>query len=339
MTRVIRVIQYGIGPIGAAIVRLMMEKPGIEIVGAIDTDPAKAGKDLGEVTGADRKLGVTVSPDANAVLRAGGDVVMHTTSSYLVDVKDQLIACAQARLNIVSTCEELSYPWRKHPELSRSIDQVARVNRVAILGTGVNPGFAMDKLPLTLATACKQVTGVDVRRIVDASRRRLPLQKKVGAGMTTEEFREKVAGGIIKHHGLPESVAMVADGLGLPVDRIEETIDPVIAQELVKTEYLEVPAGRVAGVHQVAHGFAADKEVIRMELQMYVGAKDPVDAVTIYGTPELVMKVAGGIHGDLATVSVAVNCIPAILDAQPGLRTSRDIPMCFFPGTARTATA
>lgn len=340
MSRVIRVIQYGIGPIGAAIVRLMMEKSSVQIVGAIDIDPAKAGKDLGEVVGADRKLGVTVSSDAAAVLRAGADVVMHTTSSYLVDVKEQLIACAQARLNVVSTCEELSYPWRKHPELSRALDQAARDNKVAMLGTGVNPGFAMDKLALTLATACKEVSAVDVRRVVDAGRRRLPLQKKVGAGMTADEFRAQVAAGIIKHHGLPESVAMLADGLGLAVDRIEESIDPVIADRTVKTEFLEVPAGRVAGVHQVAHGFdPAGQEKIRLELKMYVGAADPVDAVTIYGVPELVMKIVGGIHGDLATVAVAVNCIPAILEAQPGLRTSRDIPVCFFPGLTQTATA
>ncbi len=339
MSRVIRVIQYGIGPIGAAIVRLMMEKSNIEIVGAIDIDPAKAGKDLGEVVGADRKLGVTVSGDAAAVLRAGGDLVMHTTSSYLVDVKDQLISCAQARLNVVSTCEELSYPWRKHPELSRALDQVAVMNRIAMLGTGVNPGFAMDKLALTLATVCQKVSAVDVRRIVDAGRRRLPLQKKVGAGMTADEFRAQVAAGIIKHHGLPESAAMLADGLGLNVDRIEESIEPVMAERLVKTEFLEVPAGRVAGVHQVAHAFDAGQEKIRLELKMYVGAADPVDAVTIYGVPELSMKVLGGIHGDLATVAVAVNCIPAILEAQPGLRTSRDIPMCFFPGLAQTATA
>jgi len=334
-----RVVQYGVGPIGAAIVRLMMEKPGVEIVGAIDVDPTKAGRDLGEVAGAGRKLGVTVNSDAAAVLRAGGDVVMHTTSSYLVDVKDQLLHCALARLNVVSTCEELSYPWRKHPELSRALDRAARDNKVAMLGTGVNPGFAMDKLVLTLAAACQQVSAVDVRRVVDASRRRLPLQKKVGAGMTAEEFRAQVAAGVIKHHGLPESVAMLSDGLGIPVDRIEESIEPVMAGHLVKTEFLEVPAGRVAGVHQVAHGFDGDREKIRLELKMYVGASDPVDAITIYGVPELTMKITGGIHGDLATTAVAVNCIPAILEARPGLRTSRDIPMCFFPGLVQSATA
>jgi len=97
------------------------------------------------------------------------------------------------------------------------------------VGTGVNPGFVMDKLVLTLATASQQVDSARAIRIVNASDRRLPLQKKVGAGMTPEEFQAQVAAGVIKHHGLPESVAMVADGLGLAIDDITETIEPIIA--------------------------------------------------------------------------------------------------------------
>jgi hypothetical protein len=339
MSKAIRVIQYGIGPIGAAIVRLMLEKPGLEIVGAIDVDPAKAGKDLGEVAGAGRKLGVIVSPVSAPVLAAGGDVVVHTTSSYLVDVQEQLLECLDAGLNIVSTCEELAYPFRKHPELSRLLDRRAREHKAALLGTGVNPGFAMDKLALTLATVCQKVEKVEVRRVVNASKRRLPLQKKVGAGLTVDEFKKQVAAGILKHHGLPESAAMIADGLGLPVDRIEEVIEPVIAQEKVVTEFLKVAQGRVAGVHQVARGLAGSQVNIFLELKMYVGAKNPVDAVVIHGVPELKLVVQGGIHGDLATVAVTVNCIPAVLEAKPGLRTARDIPMCFFPGLAIASAA
>jgi len=332
--RPIRVIQYGVGPIGAAMVRLMLEKPGLEIVGAVDVDPAKAGKDLGEVAGAGRKLGVAVSAAAAPVLKAGGDIVVHTTSSYLVDVQDQLLECLDAGINVVSTTEELSYPFRKHPELSRLLDSRARERKVALLGTGVNPGFAMDKLALTLATVCHKVEAVEVRRVVNASKRRLPLQKKIGAGLTVEEFRAQVAAGILKHHGLPESAAMIADGLGLPVDRMEETIEPVVAEEKVVTEFLEVAAGRVAGVHQIARAFAGPRQLIFLELKMYVGAKESIDAVTIHGLPELNLAVNGGIHGDLATVAVTVNCIPEVVQARPGLRTSRDIAMCFFPGLA-----
>ncbi|MGO8786021.1 MAG: dihydrodipicolinate reductase [Terriglobia bacterium] len=335
MSNKIRVIQYGVGPIGAGVVRLMLQKPNLEIVGAIDTDPEKVGKDLGSLAGADRHTGVMVSDDAKSVLHSGADVVLHTTSSYLKHVTDQLMACMEAGLHVISTCEELSYPFRKYPELSARLDQCARENKVAVFGTGVNPGFAMDKLVLTLATVCHRVDKVQVYRIVDASKRRQPLQKKVGSGLTVEEFQLKRDAGIIKHHGLPESAAMIADSLGLQVDRIEETIDPVIAKETVKTDFFEVPPGRVVGVRQIASGLKNDEENVRLELQMYLGAPDPIDAIKITGVPGLNLQIPGGIHGDLATAAVAVNCIPAILEAKPGLRTSKDIPMCYLPGVVQ----
>jgi hypothetical protein len=328
----IRVVQFGVGPIGASIVRLMREKASLEVVGAIDHDPAKAGRDLGEVAGAnDAPWGVAVHAEASAVLAKPVDVVVHTTSSYLVSVMDELLACLSAGCCVVSTCEELAYPFRKHPELSAKLDAAAKEEGVALVGTGVNPGFVMDKLVLTLAAASQRVDWAQAVRIVDASKRRLPLQKKIGAGMTVEEFRAQVAAGVIKHHGLPESIAMVADGLGFALDDISETIEPVIAEESVKTHFLEVTPGQVAGVHQVARGIAAGKEKIYMELQMYVGAKHPADSVELRGDPNLALTIPGGTHGDAATAAVAVNAIPAILAAPAGLRTVRDLPLTFFP--------
>ncbi|HKZ51756.1 MAG TPA: hypothetical protein VJ085_00595 [Candidatus Acidoferrales bacterium] len=332
MQRPLRVIQYGVGPIGARIVRLILEKPALQIVGAVDIDPAKAGRDLGEVAEAGRQLGVVVSRDAGPVLQAGADVLVHCTSSYLEEVADQLLQCLEAGIHIVSTCEELAYPFRKHPELSQRLDRCAREHQVALVGTGVNPGFTMDKLVLTLAAAAVRVDSARAVRIVDAAKRRLPLQKKIGAGMSVEEFNRQVAAGVIKHHGLPESVAMVADGLGLAVDEITESIQPVVAKKPVQTEYLAVAPGQVAGVHQIARGQSGGRDKVYLELQMYVGAEAPSDSVELTGEPNLRLTVPGGIHGDLATAAVAVNCIPAIVEAKPGLRTARDIPMCFLPG-------
>jgi 4-hydroxy-tetrahydrodipicolinate reductase len=332
----IRAVQFGVGPIGAAIARLMREKQAIEIVGAIDVDPAKVGRDLGEVVGAaDAPWGVTISSNAAQVLGESPDVVIHSTSSWLKDVMDQLTQCLEAECCVVSTCEELAYPFRKSPELAAKLDAAAKDWGVALVGTGVNPGFVMDKMVLTLAAVSQRVDSARAVRIVDASKRRLPLQKKIGAGMTVEEFNEKAAAGIIKHHGLPESVAMVADGLGLEVDEITETIQPVVAKELVKTEFLEVAAGQAAGVHQIARGTSHGEEKIYMELQMYVGAKDPTDTIELSGVPQLKMTIPGGTHGDIATAAVVVNCIPVILKAPAGLRTSRELPMSFFAPTAK----
>ncbi|HEV2299132.1 MAG TPA: hypothetical protein VGR72_11515 [Candidatus Acidoferrales bacterium] len=331
----IKVVQFGVGPIGASIVQLMRQKQALEIAGAIDSDPQKAGRDLGEVVGAaDAPWGIRVSADADKALESQVDVVIHCTSSYLKDVMSQLLTCLGAGCCVVSTCEELAYPFRKHPELAAQLDAAAKEEGVALVGTGVNPGFVMDKMVLTLAAVAQRVDSARAVRIVDAAKRRLPLQKKVGAGMTPEEFREKVAAGIIKHHGLPESVAMVADGLGFALDDIRETIEPVIAESVVKTPFLEVAPGQVAGVHQVARGTAGGAEKIFMELKMYVGAKDPADTISLTGEPNISLTVPGGTHGDIATAAVAVNAIPVILAAPAGLRTGRDLPLGFFPPNA-----
>ncbi len=336
MKKKIRAIQYGIGPIGASIAKLLREKASVEIVGAIDSDPAKVGRDLGEVVGAsDAPWGVKVSDNAEEILSQAADIVMHTTSSSLEKVADQLIECLQAGSCVVSTCEELSYPYRTHPELAEKIDKEAKDWGVALVGTGVNPGFIMDKLVITLAAVSQKIEHAKALRVVDASKRRLPLQKKIGAGLTVEEFRQKVAEGTIKHVGLPESVAMVADALGFPVDEITKTIEPKVATERVQTEYLTVEAGRAAGVHQIARGLSAGKELIYMELQMYVGAKDPADTVTLTGHPNISLTIPGGSHGDIATASVAVNSIPVILDAPAGLRTAKDLPIGFFSPNAK----
>jgi 2,4-diaminopentanoate dehydrogenase len=332
----IRAIQYGVGPIGASIAKLMREKHAIEIVGAIDSDPAKAGRDLGEVAGAaDAPWGVTVSADAAEVLGLSADVVVHSTSSALPAVMEQLLACLEAEACVVSTCEELSYPYRTYPELAAQLDKAAKDWGVALVGTGVNPGFAMDKLAVTLAAVSQKIEHVKAVRIVDAGTRRLPLQKKVGAGLSVEEFREKVQAGSIKHVGLPESVAMVADSLNLLVDEISETIEPVVAAAQVTTPFLTVEAGQVAGVHQIARGLHAGKEVIYLELQMYVGAKSPADTVEIVGHPNISLVIPGGSPGDIATASVVVNTIPVLLDAPAGLRTARDLPIGFFSPDAR----
>jgi 4-hydroxy-tetrahydrodipicolinate reductase len=186
----IRVIHFGLGPIGCGIVRVVAARPDYQIVGAIDIDPAKAGKDLGEIVGLARKLGVKVSGDAAKALKTKAEVVVHCTGSYLAKVEPQLSAIMRANHNVVSTCEELAEPW-SHGAVAKRIDGLAKKSKVAILGTGINPGFMMDTLPLTLTSICQQVKGVRVSRIVDAAGRREPLQRKIGTGLSVEDFNRK----------------------------------------------------------------------------------------------------------------------------------------------------
>ena len=324
----VRLIQYGVGPIGASIVKLVLQKEGFEYVGAIDIDPNKTGKDLGEVAGVDKKLGVPISSDAKKVLRdTKADLVIHTTASFLKDIRQQITDVIDAGLDMVSTSEELTFPFRKSPEIAEEIDDLAKKKGVTILATGVNPGFLMDTLPLTLSGVCQDVKSVKVTRIMDASIRRLPFQKKIGAGMTVDEFNKAVAGGRMGHIGLPESIAMIAAGVGWKLDDIQQTIEPKVADKPLKTQYFSVNKGQVAGLHQVGKGIMNGKEVITLDFWAYVGAPENRDSTLIEGTPNVDLTIKGGVHGDLATAAMVVNSIANTINGQPGLMTMKDLAM------------
>ncbi len=329
----IRVLQYGLGPIGCALARLAAQRPGLELVGAVDIAPDLQGKDLGEVLEIGRSLGVKVMADAALALRqARPHVVLHATGSYLPAVKDQLLGIIEAGAHVVSTCEELSYPFYRHPALSGELDRAAQERGVALLGTGVNPGFVMDKLVATLLTACTKVDRIDVHRVVDAAGRRGPLQRKVGAGMSVAEFQSLADANKIGHVGLPESAYMLADVLRLPRERkLVEELKPKVAEREVRTRFVHVLPGQVAGVDQTAVVLVDGKEIIRLHLEMYVGAPRPVDRVLIEGTPRLEMAITTGVHGDVATAAVSVNCVPLLSGLKPGLRTMLDVPVRFMP--------
>lgn len=321
----IRAVCYGLGPIGMGIARLAAGRAGIAIVGAVDIDQAKVGRDLGDLLGL-APLGVAVTDDAAALLAAARpSVVFHATGSSLRQVSDQLALLLQGGANVVSTCEELSFPWSAQPGLAAELDGVARRNGVTLLGTGVNPGYAMDVLPLMLTAPCISVASVRVVRVVDAALRRGPLQRKVGAGLTAAAFAAKVADGSVRHVGLPESLQMVASTLGWRLERVEDTIEPVLAAVPIATEHVSVAAGQVAGVHQVARGFADGRAVVTLDLQMYLGAPDPRDEVTIDGDPPLRAVVPGGFQGDSATAAIVVNAANNVVLAKPGLLSMGDI--------------
>ena len=323
--KVIKVVQFGVGPVGAGIVRLAAGKPGIRIVGAVDL--LNVGKDLGDVAGLGRRVGVLVNSDAKAVLKkTKPDAVMLATGSVLKNIFPQLEIVMEAGVNIVSTCEEMSYPFLKQPALAAKIDRLAKKNGITVLSTGVNPGFLMDAWPLFMTGVCQNVKRIRVVRIQDAAPRRLPFQKKVGAGLSPEEFDQLVQSGTIRHVGLAESIGMIAAGLGWKLDKITEEIEPIVAQKAINNRQLSVKDGHVAGVRQVGKGTSEGREVIIMEFEAYVGAPESYDAVYIDGTPPLDAVIKGGVHGDLATAAMVVNSLPRLIEAPPGLITMKDMP-------------
>ncbi len=329
----IRVVQFGLGPIGQACVKVLLKKPSIELVGGIDIDPQKVGKDIGEICGLDESLGIAVRGDGAAALAdCRPQVVVHTTQSFLDRIEDQLAIIIRAGAHVVSSSEELFYPFQRNPEFCQRVDTLAKQHGVAVIGTGVNPGFSMDILPLCLTGVCTEVNKIIVTRVVDTGQRRLQLQKKTGAGLSRQEFEERLAAGNFGHIGLRESALAVMDTLGWPVDEIEEGIKPVIAETKVRTDSLTVEPQQVAGLHQVLRVKSEGQERLVLDLQVSVGAKEPHDSIEIIGDPPFSMRIEGGIFGDTATIGALVNTIPKIINAPPGLRTMMELPVPYAFG-------
>ena len=327
----IRVLQVGLGPIGAAIARQLAIRKGFRIVAAVDVDPNKIGRDVGSVADLDGPTRVKVTNDLRkAAKSARPDVAVLCTSSSLKSVMPQLEALMKLRLPVVSTTEELAYPAPRNRRLAKQLDQMARKAKVAILGTGVNPGFAMDALPIALTSVCEHVDRIEVRRVQDARMRRVPFQQKIGAGLTREQFAQQVKAGAVRHVGFTESIQMIGDAMGWTLTRITDDIHPWIAEEEVHSELLAVDPGYVAGISQEGVGYVGDAPKIRLQLDAYLGAPESFDSVLIDGSPRLYSKVQGGIHGDIATASMTVNAIPHVITAAPGLRTMRDMPLPSF---------
>jgi hypothetical protein len=332
----IRVLHFGLGPIGAGVIKQVAARKGFKIVGAVDIDPHKVGKDLGEVAGVGRPLKVKVSDDARKAIKASKpDVVVLCTNSSIKKIMPQIEAILRLKVPIVSTTEELSYPTKGNMRYARVIHQLAKKAKVAVLATGVNPGFVMDALPIMLTGVCERVEAIRVDRIQDARVRRLPFQQKIGAGLTREQFQRKVDEGSVRHVGLAESISMIADAFGWKLDKITDEIQPRIATSTVASEYLAVDPGYVCGIEQDGIGYRHGLPIITLHMEAYLGAPESYDAVEITGSPALKMKIAGGVHGDIATTSITVNSLPKILEATPGLHTMRDMPIPSFFGGVR----
>ena len=326
----IKVISFGMGVVGGFITKFLLEKEGVEIVGAVDVAKDKIGKDIGEVLGLNRKVGVKISKNIESALQeTKADIAVHTTSSFIKDTYSQIAAILKQGVNVVSTCEELSYPYFSEPELAGKLDALAKKHDATVVGTGINPGFLMDTLVITLTSACEKIDKIEVARVMNAGTRRVPFQKKIGAGLTIEEFQQKISERHITGHvGLEQSISMIASALAWKLDKITvQSVEPVIAKKAVASKDIRVDVGKVAGLKQKAQGIMKNKEAISLDFQAYIGAEEEYDSVTIKGVPNINQKIQPCVHGDIGTVAVIVNAIPRVINAPAGLYTMKDLPV------------
>jgi 4-hydroxy-tetrahydrodipicolinate reductase len=327
----ITILQIGIGPLGIKVAQFIAQRQGLKTTAAVDKAPALIGHDLGEVCGGARS-GVQIKASiAEAIAKKKPDVAVLTTVSDMQRIVPQIEEILAHGIPVVSTCEELSFPWKTAPQLAKRLDEAAKKAGVAVLGTGVNPGYLMDALPVFLTAVCQDVQSVTVSRFQNAQFRRIPFQRKIGAGLSLDDFQKKMEDGSLRHVGLTESIHLIASRMGWKLDRTEDLISPVVAKQKMVTDAMTIPKGHATGVRQEGNGYVGGEAKIRLVFQATVGEKESYDEVSIEGTPNIRSKVEGGVNGDVATCAITLNAIPQLLRSNPGLQTMVDIaPVSFF---------
>ena len=321
----IPVVIMGLGEIGQAIAKAALVRPEIAIVGAIDPHPERAGRALSDLLG-------VAAPDLAVARRLGevaasaaGGVVLQATHSRFDAVLADLEEAVRSGLHVVSTCEELAWPWLNHDGEAARLDRLCHERNVAVLGTGVNPGFVLDRLPAVLAQVTGPVRHLRGIRVVDAAKRRVALQRKIGVGLSEREFHDAAERGEIGHVGLAESAAMAAEACaGVDEYEVEEEVLPLVAEE-DSGGPVPVRRGQVAGVHHEARVFVEGREVVRLELTIALGAADPRDELVLEADPPLRLVIPGGIAGEAATANAVVNAVPALVELR-GLVSVLDLP-------------
>ena len=321
-----KVVSFGLGPIGKSIAKLALTRGSqIEIVGAVDSDPKLVGKDLGSVLGLDASSGINIQKDGKGIYKEA-DIVLHATTSFLSTAKPQLLEFCKNGVDVVSTCEELAYPWFNHAEIARELDSAAKKNNVTLLGYWRQSRVCFGYLGITLSGACQSVSEIRATRILDATKRRLPFQMKVGIGLSLDKFEENVRTGKFGHIGLPESLAMTCASMGVEVDKIDQKISPKIATSPVKTEnFGVVETGKVIGLVQDGSAIAKGKRFATYHIEMYAGAPNPYDEIEFVGVPNISLRILGGTPGDIATAAIIVNSIPRVIESRAGILTVKDL--------------
>ncbi len=324
-----KILQVGLGPLGQKTVQFAVAR-GMKIVAAVDSSPSLVGRDVGEVCGL-KKMGVKIAPTVKEALKnKKADIAVVTTVSSLSRLEGIVLDIAKEKLSIVSTCEELSFPWKVQSARAKKIDKICKKYKISLLGTGVNPGFLMDFLPTVLTGVSKSVEKIEVIRVQNASVRRVPFQQKIGAALTLPEFKKKEKEGTLRHVGLPESVDFIAARMGWKLTKKTESLEPVVADQKITVGYKPIEPGMACGVEQIGRGFVGNKEVITLHFRAAVGEPKSFDTIRVTGDPNINSTIEGGINGDVATCAITLNAIHSVLLAKPGLVTMSDIPAVAF---------
>jgi 4-hydroxy-tetrahydrodipicolinate reductase len=328
MTKPFRVIQVGFGSLGRHIASAVLRRDNLELVAVVDANPDLKNKTIGDLV-EEVESELTITDDLKLVLKATpADVAIVATASALEAVSSTIETCLENGLDVISICEELSFPYQKQPTIAKRLDNKAKKEEKTVVGTGINPGYLMDLLPIVLTGPCQHVDTITVTRHMNSSHRRPSFQKKIGTGMTVEEFRKKIdEGQITGHVGLVESIQMIDASLNLGLDEVKELPpEAIIAEEEVTNSFTTIKKGDVLGLKSVGVGMRNGEQLVKLDFQAYAEATPQYDEIVIEGLPPITQRIKGGVQGDHGTIGMILNLIPIVIDESPGLKTMKDLP-------------
>ena len=331
MSKKYTVIQVGLGPMGRLIANLLLKRKNLSLKGVIDIDPQLIGKKLSEILDVKEGLDLVIESNVKTVIsKEKADVVIIATSSSLEKIIPIIKEAINSGSNVISICEELSYPFQYYPKFSEELHQLAKSHNVTVVGTGINPGYLMDLLPIVITAPCQSVETIKVMRMMNSAKRRDSFQRKIGTGLSSEEFHQKIRNKEITGHvGLTQSIQMIVAALGIEYDEIVEfPPKEIISEKELITSYGEnIPKGYVCGLQSKAIAKKQGKEIILLDFVAYAGEHEEFDSVIIEGNPNIHQKIIGGVHGDVGTAAIVANLIPKVLEAKSGLITMKDLPV------------
>ena len=332
MREAIRVLVLGTGRMGSGIARLVLDKEGLELVGAFGRRPERSGTDLGSAIGHD-ELGLPIEAHLSKAIACGKpDIAIQTTCSRASDAAEEIATLVRRGVHVISIAEEMAYPACRSPEVAKKIRRLALANEVAVLGTGINPGFVLDLLVITLTGVCTEVESIRAKRVNDLSPYGPSVLASQGVGLSPEAFRRGLEDGtVLGHVGFQESIEMIAAALGWHIERVEESREPIIAQVKRTTPFATIKPGQVAGCLHNAVGYRDGTAAINLihpqQVQPHLEGVETGDSIEIRGTPSVRLSGSPEIPGGVGTIALAVNMIPRVLNAAPGLYSMAELPV------------
>lgn len=329
----IRVLVLGLGQMGSGIARLVLDKQGLELVGACGRRAEHLGMDLGRAIGLDRDLGIRISTDLDSTIKTTRPhIAIQATCSKLADAAMEISTLIRHGVHVISIAEEMAYPACASPALADELNRLAVAHSVSILGTGINPGFVLDLLVIALTGVCASIESITAARVNDLSPYGPTVLRSQGVGLWPEEFHQGLKdGSVVGHIGFPESMHMIARALGWKIARITESREPIVARVERETPFVKVVPGQVAGCLHKACAYRDEKPAITLihpqQIHPQLEGVATGDTIEICGTPNIRLAGSPEIPGGTATIALAVNMIPHALNARPGLHTMAELPV------------